>query len=59
MFEERNIKVIPVDVGARMLVEELVPISSLRMSRWWSGRLLLTLPVKWMQNCASTRSGAS
>jgi NAD(P)-dependent dehydrogenase (short-subunit alcohol dehydrogenase family) len=27
MFEERNIKVIPVDVGARMLVEELVPSS--------------------------------
>lgn len=25
LFEERNIKVIPVDVGARMLVEELVP----------------------------------
>jgi NAD(P)-dependent dehydrogenase (short-subunit alcohol dehydrogenase family) len=27
MFEERNIKVIPVEVGARMLVEELVPSS--------------------------------
>jgi acyl transferase domain-containing protein len=26
MFEERNIKLIPVDVGARMMLEELVPI---------------------------------
>jgi hypothetical protein len=26
MFEERNIKLIPVDVGARMMVEELMPI---------------------------------